>query len=308
MGVATGKDSEFVSYNKEDLKLRFGKEELIASYAYRVFDTRYVYYDTKKIQRARETLMKYLKEDNLALVCTKYTSSSGFQHIFVTNMITDRCLISLRTSEGGYVFPLYCYNKEKETSKQVTLTGQTLSKYGKHTNLTQEFEEFLSEKYSEQVISPEEVFGYIYAILHSTKYRTTFEEFLKTDFPKIPFVDEFENFKKLSEFGNELVNYHLLKKVPVKNTVRFEVSGTNELTTPKYDDEKVFINDKQYFSGISEEIWNFYIGSYQVLDKWLKSRKGQKLTSKDIETFIKIVNVLSETIKIMEKIDKIGIF
>lgn len=308
MGVATGKDSEFVAYRKEELKTKFENDIFIENYAYRVFDTRYVYYNPKDIQRAREALMKHLKKDNLALVCTKYTSLSGFRHVFVTDKITDRCFVSLRTSEGGYVFPLYCFNDEKEKAQQTTLAGMKVGKSGKQPNFTAKFEAFLSEKYPKQIITPEETFGYIYVVLHSVKYRKTFEEFLKTDYPKIPFVDDYNKFKKLSDLGNELIEYHLMKKLPTRNIVKFEVSGTDELTAIKHEGNKLFINDKQYFSGISEEIWNFYIGGYQVLDKWLKSRKGRKLTYKEIETFTKIVNILSETIKIMEKIDKIKIF
>ena len=92
-----------------------------------------------------------------------------------------------------------------------------------------------------------------------------------------------------------------------RNIAKFEKSGSNLVEFIKYEKDRVYINKDQYFDNINKDLWDFYIGGYQVLDKWLKSRKNKKLDSKEIEVFIKIVNILSETLKLMDKIDKIKI-
>ena len=92
-----------------------------------------------------------------------------------------------------------------------------------------------------------------------------------------------------------------------KNVARFDKSGNEMVDYIKYDKNSIKINESQHFDGIKKEVWEFKVGSYQVLDKWLKSRKGRKLTYKEVETLIKIVNSISEILELMEKIDKIKI-
>lgn len=300
IGVATGKDSEFVSFDKERLRRRFKNQSMIKEYHYRPFDTRFVYYDTKKLQRAREKIMRHLEKDNVALVSTKFLSTGSFQHQFVTNKIADRCLVSIRTREGGYVFPLYVYSRNNLTE------GNLGSKSGKWPNLTKDFIEFLGKQYPNQEIIPEDILGYIYAILHSSTYRQRFNELLKIDFPRIPFVKDFEDFKSLSQIGTELVSLHLMKSKLRTNT-KFDVQGSNVVEIVKYEDGKIYINKEQNFSGISEKTWNFFIGSYPVLNKWLKSRRNRELSSSEIEQFLQITEIINQTLQWVEKIDKIDL-
>jgi len=142
--------------------------------------------------------------------------------------------------------------------------------------------------------------------LYSTTYRKRYEEFLRYDFPRIPFVDDYETFNKLTELGKELVELHLMRK-RLSTSVKFDVIGSNVVEKIKYENGKIWINKEQYFDGVPREIWNFYIGGYQVLDKWLKSRKNRKLESKDIEQFLQIVEIIRETIRLMKEIDKVNI-
>lgn len=285
MGVATGKDSDYVSFNKEKLENKFPKKNLIIKYNYRPFDIRSVYYDTEKIQRARKKIMGHLEKENLALVSSRFLSMGSFQHQFVTDIVSDRCLVSSRTKEGGYIFPLYLYNKTK-----------------KH-NFTEDFVEFVEKQYPNQEIEPEEILGYIYSVLHSPMYRQDFNEFLKIDFPRIPFVEDYEKFKKLSEIGKELVNLHLMK-IRLPTHVKFDVQGSNIVKSVKYKDNKIYINKEQFFEGASKEVWNFYIGGYQVLNKWLKSRKNRKLSSNEIEHFLQVIEIIKKTIGYMRKIEE----
>lgn len=156
-------------------------------------------------------------------------------------------------------------------------------------------------------MSPEEIFYYIYAVLYSNIYRKKYQEFLKRDFPRVPFTSNYEVFRTLYEFGRQLVDLHLLKPdVLSKPTARFygEDGGYIEKRDYKEREKRVYINGSQYFQDIEPNIWNYYIGGYQVLDKWLKDRKGNSLSSDDIKHYCKIVTAISKTIEIQKQIDK----
>jgi predicted helicase len=204
--------------------------------------------------------------------------------------------ISPRTSETAYLFPLYLLdesNKELKSDEQQT---------SRSPNFTTEFTEFIQQQYAPLVVSPEQVLGYIYAILYSPTYRILYNEFLKMDFPRINFVKDYEVFKNLSEVGKELIDLHLMT-TKLKTQVTFNVAGSNVVKSVKYEQEKVYINETQHFDGIPEDVWSFYIGGFQILDKWLKSRKGRELSSIEIEHFLQVVEVVKKTIECMKEID-----
>jgi hypothetical protein len=155
-------------------------------------------------------------------------------------------------------------------------------------------------------MQPEQIFDYIYAVLHSPSYRERYKEFLKIDFPRIPYPENAEQFNKLAEFGAKLRRLHLMENVePQATTANFPIAGTNEIETSVYDENKnkVFINDVQYFDNVPPEAWDFYIGGYQPAQKWLKDRKGRTLNYDDICYYQRIITVLCETEKIMKEID-----
>jgi predicted helicase len=282
-------------------------EKYISEIHYRPFDIRWIYYDPQAISRARyDTMQHFLIGENLGLISVRqYSENKIFNHVFVTDKLVD-IRITLSSRGTGFVFPLYIYNDEIKT-KQTSLSGKVTEKSGKQPNFTEEFLSYIKEKYPKKEISPEEILNYIYAVLHSPAYRKKYCNFLKTDFSRIPFVKKYDTFTKLSELGRKLIELHLMKTDFSKNMAKFEVSGSNEVNFVKFKDDKVFINDKQYFDGITNDVWDFYIGGYRVLDKWLKSRKGRRLTSGEIENFIKIIGIISQTIEIMEKINKVNL-
>jgi hypothetical protein len=177
----------------------------------------------------------------------------------------------------------------------------------------------------------EDLFHYMYAILHSPTYRTRYAEFLKMDFPRIPITSNRKLFKALAKLGGELVSYHLLEatdlKVSSKLKTSYPIKGEDEIEKgmPKYfpkgvpglnpkDDvstDRVYISqyyqfkgDGQYFAGITPEVWNFHIGGYQVCEKWLKDRRGRKLEYDDIEHYRKVVRAIERTIELMRDVDK----
>ena len=263
-------------------------EEPIRSILYRPFDIRWIFYHSSIVDRMRKDIMKHMKNNNLALLTSRQQATRGFFHVFVSDIISESCVVSNKTKEGNYHFPLYLYSDS-----------------GKKPNFSPEFLKFITEKYNRE-LTPEEIFYYIYAILYSPTYRKKYEEFLQYDFPRIPFVDDYKKFKNLSGLGKKLIELHLMrKKLPIKG--KFDIQGSNVVEKVKYEDDKIWINKEQYFDGVPENIWNFYIGGYQVLDKWLKSRKNRKLESKDIEQFLQIVEIIRETINLMNEIDKIKI-
>lgn len=187
----------------------------------------------------------------------------------------------------------------KDTQKQLD------EQQGKISNIKKEIFDLLKIKYSKSV-APEEIFYYIYGILYSNTYRKKYNEFLKIDFPKIPFTSDYNLFKKISDLGNKLVDLHLLKDKNLKSpSVKFLGQGLNTVKERKYDEKqrKLYINENQYFSGIELEVWNYYIGGYQILDKWIKDRVGKNLSSEEVNHYIKIINSLSKTIEIQKEVD-----
>jgi predicted helicase len=150
------------------------------------------------------------------------------------------------------------------------------------------------------------VFHYAYAVFHSPGYRERYAEFLKIDFPRLPLTGDVALFRELCGYGEALVQWHLLTHPDKdKGDVSFPEGGSNEVLAsyPKYENGCVFINKSQYFSNVSQAVWDFHIGGYQVLEKWLKDRKGRKLDYKEIEHYEQVVKALEETISLMDKID-----
>jgi hypothetical protein len=92
-----------------------------------------------------------------------------------------------------------------------------------------------------------------------------------------------------------------------KYITTYPIAGDNEVTKPKYENGKVYINDNQYFDGVPEVAWNFYIGGYQPAQKWLKDRKGRKLEFEDILHYQKIIVALTETDRLMKEVDEVGV-
>jgi len=180
------------------------------------------------------------------------------------------------------------------------------AEYGvKKPNLSPSFVEKLMDAYK-KTPSPEEIFYYIYAVLYSNIYRTKYAEFLKIDFPRIPFTKDYKVFKKMADYGERLVNLHLLKSTDLDSPVaRFQGKGDNKVEKLRYEQGKLYINNAQYFENIKPEIWEYQIGGYQVCDKWLKDRKGRQLSLEAIKHYCNVVTALEKTIEMQAKIDKV---
>ncbi|MDY7005999.1 MAG: type ISP restriction/modification enzyme [Cyanobacteriota bacterium] len=272
------KDTSYWTLENARLKINVDEIKLkVQKYAYRPFDNRWVYYNPEIIERgdSRKELMRHLMEDdNIALLLCRQQTEPGFHHVFCSNIITERCAVSLKSRELTYVFPLYIYPD--------TERGQTNLFVEKTANLSSKILTAIQEKLG-YIPTPENIFYYAYAIFHSPTYRQRYAEFLKIDFPRLPLTSNNQLFQQLTTQGEALVNLHLLKNLPVfqqeeKTAIDYQGDGKNLVKEIRYDqtNEKVWINKNCYFTGVSQKIWEFKIGSYQVLDKWLKDRK--KLT------------------------------
>lgn len=150
--------------------------------------------------------------------------------------------------------------------------------------------------------APEDVFAYAYAVFHSPTYRTRYAEFLKIDFPRLPLTSNVDLFRTLVSLGAELVSLHLME-TQLDSDVCFPEKGNDVVELVKYEDEKVWINKKQFFAGIPQTAWDFHIGGYQVCHKWLKDRKGRTLSFDDLQHYQSIVAALARTIELMNEID-----
>jgi len=179
---------------------------------------------------------------------------------------------------------------------------------------------------NEGEFAPIDILDYIYAVLHSPTYRDKYKEFLKIDFPRVPYPKNKNTFWQLVTLGGEIRQIHLLESPKVDDYItQYPISGNNEVVKPhfviansvKQSQEKtasylagtgkVYINDTQYFNNVPEVAWNFYIGGYQPAQKWLKDRKERTLQFDDILHYQKIIVALTETDRLMKEIDKIAI-
>ena len=273
-------------------------QDKIVPYAYHPFDTRYTYY-CAFLERPQYKIMKHLVKKNISLVTTRLLSSDSFRHSFITVHIGDKCFISNKTRESNYFFPLYRHSDEAE--------GQMFSEKESITNFTDEFLQAIKDSLGTEP-SPEEIFYYVYAVLYSPTYRQRYEEFLKIDFPKIPLPTDYEYFKALGNLGKELVELHLLKHPTLQETeVGFPESGSNSVEMVRYDEatQRVNINSGQWFEGISKEVWECRIGAYQVMDKYLKDRKGRQLALDEVNHYIQVARAIRLTIGLQGKVDEV---
>jgi len=307
VGIATADDINLVSFTEngliEKLKLKFDKikldSKLLNKYYYRPFDIRTIYYDKNILERARTKIMNNLLFENIALnTCRNPQRNDAFKDVFISDGLTD-----LHYCTGGnYVFPLYNY--------QTIINEDNTHETVKTDNFKKEFKEFIEKKYKKK-FAPEQILGYIYAVLHSPAYREKYADFLKIDFPRIPFIETLPKFETLAKLGQELYEIHL-KPENVEDTITVIYDGEVEkdvVETVKYQEienkKRIYINKTNFFENIPESVFEFQIGGYKVLDKYLKERKGKILSIQEKDHFKKIINVINYTIKQMSEIDKI---
>jgi hypothetical protein len=277
-----------VAERVKDLKYSFNKG--IIKINYRPFDIRF----TLPFQRNEfwinsprvDIMSNFINKENIGMVYCKQVKSGDFHHISISDNIMESSFISNKTGEINTIAPLYIYTEQNE----------------KIPNLNKEIWNEINKVVGET--APENILDYIYAVLHSLKYRKKYNEFLKIDFPRVPYPENKETFWSLVKLGEKLRGLHLMADESVNNYITtYNESGTDIVDKIIYKNENVYINENQYFGNIKKDIWEYYIGGYQPAQKYLKDRRGRKLSLNEIDQYQRIIKVLSETIKIVNEID-----
>lgn len=302
-----------VKLAQQDLNDSGPSKTNICPILYRPFDVRYTYYTGRSrgfLCMPRPEVMQHMFDDNLALVTVRQVAEGNFNHCYISkNIIESR--ITLSNKGIAYIFPLFTYLKKMKKDNPghgftTMLLFEPKAQYGKKPNIAPLIFEKLESLYGHEP-TPEEILYYIYGVFYSNIYRETYAEFLKIDFPRVPFTANFELFKKLGEMGKQLADLHLLKSPALDPPVaRYQGSGTDDRIdkiTYQKDEQRIYINKDKYFEGVAPEVWNYHIGGYQVLQKYLKDRRGKNMD--DAPHYCRIITALSQTIKIQEQIDAI---
>jgi predicted helicase len=270
---------------------------------YRPFDIRYTYYTGKSRGfhcMPRPNVMRHMMHENLGLITNRQVNC-GFKHILCTNFIINDCTVSLETRERSYMFPLHLYPDPDQND----LFSHLKESKERKPNINEKIFSALSETYKTKP-KPEDIFYYIYAVFYSNTYREKYTEFLKTDFPRVPFTRDKRLFKKLAEYGKRLADLHLMRSPELDSPVaKFQGSGDKRVDKIKHDKgERVYINKDQYFEGLEENIWGYRIGGYQVCHKWLKDRKGRILSLDDVKHYCRVATAIQHTINIQKSTDE----
>ena len=220
-------------------------------------------------------IMFHMIRPNVSL-CLVRNNRRYEETYFISNGISDKSYLS--SNDDITVFPLYAYKENMgEEERIVNFNKDLYDEIAKGLNDLPCYDDnVLVDPTSEYngVLYPQDLFDYIYAVLHSPSYRERYKEFLKIDFPRIPYPTEREKYRDLVEKGEELRQLHLMEDLPHSTEVTFPVIGSSKVDCYRWQQNRVYINSEQYFEGVPESAWNFYIGGYQPAQKWLKDRKG----------------------------------
>lgn len=302
-------------------------EQFIARLNYRPFDMRFMYYQDNLVFRMRRhTMRHFLENNNLGLVVGGQCASE-WRYVLVTDAMTDFNLTGTAGKYGsGFLFPLYLYPENEDQTTTIAqgvrpnLKEELVEQMANGLGLTYTFKpDSLFEHGTGKELTPLDVLDYCYAVLHSPAYRDRYGEFLKSDFPRIPFATGAEKFRALVRLGAKLRALHLLESKKVDTFVTsYPIAGSNQVTrnltlrSPGWEptgngNGRVWINDTQYFDGVPELAWEFYIGGYQPAQKWLKDRRGRTLTIQEIRHYQRMIVALVETENVMADVDKVGV-
>jgi hypothetical protein len=285
--------------------------KFISKIQYRIFDWRYIYYDKAIVSRPAQKAMKHLlPKGNVGLIFKRQAKDEtcGYTNFFISNTLIIDGLFAIDPLGREVIAPLYLYDQESgflnSDCRTPNLKPEIIKQISEKLQLN-----FINEKEDrDNTFAPIDILDYIYSILHSPMYRLKYKEFLKIDFPRVPYPKNADTFWKLVNLGGELRQIHLLESPIVNKFItNYPVNGSNEVSKLKYEDEKVWINLYQYFDYVPQVAWEFYIGGYQPAQKWLKDRKGRILSYDDIQHYQKIIVALVETDRLMKEIDKIEI-
>ncbi|MBN1471927.1 MAG: N-6 DNA methylase [Syntrophaceae bacterium] len=281
-------------FNIQDVKSKFKKAdtEKIKPFAHKPFDNKFIYYDALFVDRDRKAVMQnFYLGSNLSLIIKKRHFDNYYNHIFCSKDMVDKNFL------GGqsYVFPLWIYEKEGG------LFGAS-----KKSNIKPEFEQTIEKQYKKKDLT-ESIFYYIYALLYCPKYRESFAEQLQIDYPKIPFTADFKLFRTLSDIGKKLVELHLLTAKELSTPlIKFNGKGKSKVSEIDFKeiDEQLYINETQFFSGISKAMWEWEVGKNKPIQRWIKNSKDKELGLNESIEFGKICSAIKLTFDKQAEVDE----
>jgi uncharacterized protein (DUF433 family) len=278
--------------------------------SFRPFDERWTLWNSNVCVHRRQRVNRHMLFPNIALLTARRNRSLELDHFFVSELPTEAK--TAESSTQSFLFPLYLYpspegERPSAALKDLYSDSDPFAGRDRIENIAPEFRNWLQARYDASP-PPEQLFGYIYAVLHAPAYRALHADFLRTGFPRIPFPDAFTGFETLAALGWELAETHLMRRPPPGGgrLGGYVGNGDNLVEKPRWSEteQKVWINKTQGFANVPRQVWAFTIGGYQVMDKYLKSRKGRTLSLDEIENVEKVANVLGFTIRQMERIDE----
>ena len=250
-----------------------------------------------------------LAGSNLGLITTRSIEiSKGWEHVLISKNLIQHHTVS--NKEVNYLFPLYIYPiddpKNFVAARKPNLNRDFVSTLAAAINF-----DFTPDRPGEHktTFGPEDIFHYLYAVLHSPEYRRRYADFLKSDFPRIPLTSDPDLFIEITGLGQRLVALHLME-VEGNGAPIFPITGTNHVEKVCYTPctsavpGRVWINSEQYFEGVTSATWDFSIGGYRSAEKWLTDRKGLILSFDDISHYRRLSAALAETQRIMVCIDE----
>ena len=313
---------------QKDLRKSGPSKDKIQRILYRPFDKHYTYYTGRSggfMARPKHEVMRHMIErKNIGLVTVRQIKSGqAWRHCWVTDLIIESCYVSNYTSERNYLFPLYLYPGKSLSSSMIdshrrpNFSLRFLAALSNALGLPQSDE---SDNHLPSGVLPEDIFGYIYAVLHSPEYRRRYAPFLRIDFPRIPLPKSLKLFRQLATIGQELVSYHLLSHSNLQSpAVQFsghpqvlKVGWTKDNGGAVWLDGKGnranFKKGTSGFAPVPEAVWKHHVGGYQVCEKWLKDRIAKKgeppriLSDEEILHYRRIVTSISATLTTMRKI------
>ena len=277
---------------KKDLIESGPDRSLVQKITYRPFDDRFTYNTGNSrgfLGWPVPRLMKHMaNNNNVSLVTARTNKSPQPDHFFVSGIPTETK--AGESTVQSYNFLLYVSGERGDLTE----------------NFSPTFRSFIDARY-EYHYSPEEIFGCIYAVLYAPTYRSDFGEFLRNDFPRVPFPDSSDDFEKLSKLGWALVQAHLLRELPRRGLAAYHGKGDHSVEAVRYsvEEQTIWISETRFFKPVPQAVWEFHIGGYQVLDKYLKSRKGRMLSLDEINHVGAVADSLAFTIEQMAKIDEV---
>ena len=273
--------------------------KLFQRICYRPFDVQWTYFTDRVrgfLSRPVYKLMRHFASgENMGIITGRQGQAVGggeWNLIFCTENIVD---LNMFYRGGGCTFPLWLYE-------------ENMGMIEKRANMDSAIVAKISATVGGEAL-PEDIFAYIYGMLHTPQYRKKFKEFLKTDFPRIPYPKDAAQFNAVAEVGRSLIDVHLMRDAAPglsEARARFPKMGSNIVEEVRFDEGRVFINAEQFFDNVPQISWEMPIGGYRPAEKWLKDRKGRALTGDDIKHYQRIIIALMKTAEAAEKLETVA--